>query len=162
MRITALNAVNSLGSAGGNTARAAWITLAILAAGVTVLPAPAAEQSPLVSLANLATALSESDSDTALDYFDSQMKGYRDLERNIEALTAQTDISCSIDVVTDMEENGVHKLDLDWYMQLKSIGDNGPLERRRERVLVEMRSFKGVWKITSLSPASILDPLLIR
>ena len=122
----------------------------------------AAEQTPLASLANLATALSESDSDGALEYFDSQMKGYADLERNIEAMTAQTDISCSIDIVTDVEENGIHKLDLDWYLQLKAIGDSVQLERRRTRVQVEMRLSKGKWIIAALSPVSILDPLRLR
>jgi hypothetical protein len=136
--------------------------LAVMAAGIALFPVLAAEQSPFASLANLATALSESDSDTALEYFDTQMKGYGDLERNIEAMTAQTDVSCAIDIVTDVEENGVHKLDLDWFMQLKSVSDSGQLERRRERVMVEMRLMKGKWKIISLSPASILDPLRIK
>jgi hypothetical protein len=138
------------------------VALAVFAAGVSLLPLPAAEQTPLESLANLATALSESDSDGALEYFDSRMKDYNDLERNIEAMAAQTEVSCSIDIVTDMEENGIHKLDLDWYMQLKSAGDSSQVERRRTRVQVEMRQAKGKWIITSISPVSILDPLRIK
>jgi hypothetical protein len=138
------------------------VTAAVLGAVVVFFPVLAADQSPLASLANLATALSEDDSDSALEYFDSQMRAYGEIERNIEALTAQADISCSIDIVTDVEENGIHKLDLDWYMQLKSLGDDARLERRRERVLVEMHPFKGKWKITSISPLSILDPLRIK
>src|SRR3954447_21155436 len=122
----------------------------------------AADETPLASLAKLASDLSENDSDGALDYFDSQMKGYSEIERNIEALTAQADISCSIDIVTDEESNGIHKLDLDWYMQLKSQGDDAQLERRRERVRVEMRQIKGVWKILSLAPLSIFEPIHIR
>jgi hypothetical protein len=138
------------------------VALAVIAAGAFTLPVLAAEQTPFASLANLATALSENDSDSALEAFDSQMKGFTDIERNIEAMTAQADVSCSIDVVTDMEEGGVHKLDLDWYMQLKSITDESRLERRRERVQVEMRQIKGKWKISSLTPVSILDPVRIR
>jgi hypothetical protein len=122
----------------------------------------AADQTPLASLANLATALSENDPDGALGYFDSQMKDYSTIDADIDALTAQTDISCAIDIVTDEESNGVHKLDLDWYMQLKSQGDDPQLERRRERVQVEMRQMKGRWKITSMSPVSILDPIRIK
>jgi hypothetical protein len=138
------------------------VALAVITASACILPALAAEQTPFASLANLASALSESDSDSALEVFDSQMKSYGEIERNIEAMTAQTDVSCSIDIVTDVEENGVHKLDLDWYMQLKSLNDDAQLERRRERVQVEMRQIKGKWKITSLTPLSILDPLRIR
>jgi hypothetical protein len=143
MRITALSAV---------------VPLAVLAAGVAL----AADQTPFASLANLATALSESDSDSALEYFDSHMADYGEIEQKIEALTTQADISCAIDIVTDTEAGGIHKLDLDWFMQLKSQIDDSQLERRRERVQVEMRQIKGVWRITSISPISIFGPLQIR
>jgi hypothetical protein len=135
------------------------VTLAVLAAGILVL---AAEQTPLASIARLATALSDGDADTALDYFDSQMKSYAEIEQKLEALAAQADISCAIDIVTDVEAEGVHKLDLDWLMQLKSQADDTQLERRRVRVQIEMREIKGVWKIISISPISILDSLHIR
>ena len=62
----------------------------------------------------------------------------------------------------DVETNGVHKLDLDWFMQLKSQSDDSQIERRRERVQVEMRQIKNVWKITSLSPVGIFDPMQIQ
>jgi hypothetical protein len=129
---------------------------------VFALSGLAAEQTPFASLAKLATALSDSDADVALDYFDSHMKSYGEIEQKLEALTAQADISCAVDVVDDMEAEGVHKVDLDWFMELKSQIDDSQLERRRERVQVEMRQFKGVWKITALSPITIFDPLKIR
>jgi parvulin-like peptidyl-prolyl isomerase len=122
----------------------------------------AAEKTPLASLANLATALTESDADGALDIFDSKMQTYPEIEQKLEALTAQDDINCSIDIVTDEESEGLHKLDLDWFMQLKSQIDDSQLERRRVRVQVEMRQIKGAWKIVSLSPVSVLDPLQIH
>jgi hypothetical protein len=122
----------------------------------------AAEQTPFASLAKIATALSESDSDGALELFDSQMKSYPEIEQKLAALTEQADISCAIDVVMDTEADGVHKLDLDWFMELKPQADNGQLERRRERVQAEMRLFKGIWKITSISPVTIFDPITIK
>jgi hypothetical protein len=125
------------------------------------LMAMAAEQTPLAAIADLATALSENDPDGVLRTFDSQMKEYGAIEANIEALTAQTDVSCAIDIVKDDESNGVHKLDLDWFMELKSQGNNPQLERRRERVQIEMREIKGKWKIIALSPLSIFDPIKI-
>jgi hypothetical protein len=136
------------------------VPLVVFATGALALLA--ADQTPFASLAKLATALSESDSDNALDYFDSHMQSYGELEQKLEALTSQADISCAIDIVTDEEAGGLHKLDLDWFMQLKSQIDDSQLERRRERVQVEMRQIKGVWKITSLSPIKIFDPLQIR
>jgi hypothetical protein len=128
---------------------------------MSCLTVVAAEQTPLAAIADLATSLSESDPDGVLRYFDSQMKDYGTIEADIEALTAQADISCAIDIVKDDESNGVHKLDLDWFMELKSQGGNSQLERRRERVQVEMREIKGKWKITALSPLSILGPIQI-
>jgi membrane-bound lytic murein transglycosylase B len=141
------------------TALRCLVALTVFAVGAGLR---AAEQTPFASLAKLASALSENDSDDALEYFDSQMQSYGQIEQKIEALTAQAEISCAIDVVTDVESNGIHKLDLDWFMQLKSQIDDSQLERRRERVQVEMRQFKNVWKITSLSPIVIFYPLKIH
>ena|ERR1700733_733069 len=140
------------------TALRRYVPLAVFAAGVLL----AAEQTPVASVAKLASALSENDADDALEYFDSHMQSYGQIEQKLEALTAQAEISCAIDVVTDEESNGIHKLDVDWFMQLKSQIDDSQLERRRERVQVEMRQIKNVWKITSLSPITIFDPLQIH
>ena len=76
----------------------------------------------------------------------------------------KADVACAIDIVTDEESNGVHKLDLDWFMELKPQGDNNDpqVERRRVRVQVEMKLIKNRWKITSLAPLSILDPIKIQ
>ncbi|MGA2711897.1 MAG: hypothetical protein ABSG41_02235 [Bryobacteraceae bacterium] len=124
----------------------------------------AADRTPFASISGLATALSQNDPDEALSYFDSQMKDFGTIEANIEALTGQTDVSCAIDIVNDEESDGVHKLDLDWFMELKPQGDNNDpqIERRRLRVQVEMKLIKNRWKITSLSPLSIFDPIQIR
>jgi len=123
----------------------------------------AADATPFVSLAKLATALSENDSGEALSYFDSHLKNYGAIEANLDAIVAQADVTCAIDVVTDEEAaGGVHKLDLDWYMTLKSQGDDPQIERRRERVQVEMRQIGGRWKITGISSPGILDPIRLR
>ena len=122
----------------------------------------AADSTPLASVAKIAAALSQGDSDGALEYFDSDMKGYADLEQKIVALTEQADISCAIDVVTDTEENGLHKLDLDWYVQMTPQSATGPVERRRERIQVEMKLIKKQWRITSMTPTKIFDPIPIK
>jgi hypothetical protein len=137
-----------------------FVPLAVFAAGfVSALAAP---KTPLTALADLATALGENDPDGALEFFDSNMAAYGEIEQKIEAVTAQDDISCSIEIVTDTEVNGVHRLDLDWFMHLKSQGAAAQVEERRERVQVEMLQIKGVWKITSITPIKILDPIEIK
>lgn len=118
----------------------------------------AAADTPLSTIAKLAGYLSQGNGPDAIEIFDSNIKGYGDLRNNIDALASQSDVSCAIDPVEDTESGGVHKLDLDWYMEVKSQLDNS-VERRRERVQIEMRQIKGRWKITALSPASILDPM---
>jgi len=94
--------------------------------------------------------------------FDRQMPGYYALERNVQAIADQCDVASTIDVVTDDEAGNVHKLDLDWFLQVTSRTDPNLLERRRVRVKVEMRQIKGRWKITAMEPVSILEPLRVR
>jgi hypothetical protein len=123
----------------------------------------AADATPTDSIVKLATALSGNDYSTALSYFDSKMKNYGAIEANLTALAAQADVSCAIDIVTDDEEpGGIHKLNLDWYMTLKSQADPMLQERRREQVQVEMRQSGNRWKIVGMSPLRILDPIKIQ
>lgn len=122
----------------------------------------AAEETTLQALAKLAEGLSQNDSGQALSVFDSHTKEYGAIEANIGALTAQSEIVCAIDIVTEKEEGPVRILDVDWYMQLKTRSDGGPTERRRERVSLRMTMVRGHWKITSFSPLKILDPIEIR
>jgi hypothetical protein len=134
----------------------------LLAAAELVAVVRAAEETPFSALAKFAMNFSENDADGALEIFDSQMKDYGEVEQNIESLTQQADISCDIEVLTDTDANGLHKLDVDWFLQLKSQTDDALLERRRERVQLEMRQIKGRWKIVSITPLKILDPIQIK
>jgi hypothetical protein len=133
-----------------------------LAACFLVSVLSAAGETPFSTIAKLAATLSENDADGALEIFDVQMKGYGEVEQNVDSITSQADISCDIEVLADMEADGVHKLDVDWFLQLKSQTDDSLLERRRERVALEMRQIKGRWKIVSMSPLTILDPMRIK
>ena len=115
-------------------------------------------------IAKLASALSQNDGTAAMEAFDSHMKDYGTIESNIDALVAQTDVLCAIDVIQDNATPAadVRTLDVDWYMTLKSQADAGPTERRRERVEVQIKKIRGKWKITALAPLSILDPIHIN
>jgi hypothetical protein len=121
----------------------------------------AAPATPLSTIASLATDLSNGDAAAAIGRFDSSMPGYGKISQNIDSLGQQAEVSCAIDIVSDTESGGVHTLDLDWIMTLKAVGDNPAGEQRREQVKVEMRQFKGAWKITAMSPLTILDPIHI-
>jgi len=121
----------------------------------------AAPETPYSALARFAADLSQNDGLGAIALFDSSMKGYGDLERNILSLAEQTTILCSIDVIEDTEKDGIHTLSVDWYMTLTGLTDTNHTEPRREQVTLEMRQIKGKWKVTSLSPLRILDPIHI-
>ena len=124
-----------------------------------------AEDTPwLPVIAKLASSLSQNDGTTAMEAFDSHMKDYGTIESNIDALVNQADVLCAIDVIEDnaTPSADVRTLDVDWYMTLKSQAEVGPTERRRERVTVQITKIRGKWKITALSPLSILDPIHIN
>lgn len=138
-------------------------SIAVLAAIVSIgAIAAAPPQTPVSVLGDLSASLSNNNVSGALSVFDAQMPGYRTMERNLEAIAAQDDVASTIDVVSEEETAGVHKLDLDWYLQLTSRADSNQLERRRQRVRVEMRQIKGKWKITALEPVAIFDPLRVK
>lgn len=137
-------------------------SIVLLAAMAFAAVAAKTPETPVSVLSDLSASLSNSNPAGALSVFDHQMPGYASLERNLQALAEQCDVGSTIEIVTDDEEGGIHKLDLDWFMQVTSRGDSNQLERRRVRVKAEMRQIKGKWKITAIEPVSLFDPLRIR
>src|SRR5579862_5404038 len=103
---------------------------------VALLSAPALYAAELATpdalIAELASFMSQGDRIGAMESFDKQMKDFETINRDITALTAQAEVLCSIDIVqdkdADSEGSGIHHLDLDWYMQLKSRGDPNLIE----------------------------------
>jgi uncharacterized protein YbaA (DUF1428 family) len=136
---------------------------------VFTLAASAADVDAYTRMSKLASSLSDGDAFRAVESFDRDMPGYHSVVEHIQALTEQTEILCSIDVVTDKESDDpktdVHHLDLDWYMTLTSKMDTGPVERRRTRVEVTLRRIQTKagedWRIVSLAPATIFNPIAI-
>ncbi len=137
--------------------RRRFAALAALGAGRLL----GAEETPMSRLAKLATYLSENSVPEALDCFDPAMKDYPSVMADIEALGAQTDVLCAIDVVSESGTGDQETLDTDWYVELRSQAAGGPVERRRERVSIRMNRIRGKWKITSFAPLSILSPIHI-
>lgn len=145
------------------------VTLFFVLTPGLVIATPGVCASPADAIAQLASALSQNDSVSALAVFDPKMPNYRTIEANISALVSQADILCAIDVLEDKDENDGKnvtpdgktglEMKVDWYIQLKSQVPSGPLERRRENVTLQMKIIGGKWKITGLSSLTILAPL---
>jgi hypothetical protein len=119
-------------------------------------------ETPLDRLAKLATYLSENSVPEALACFDPRMKDFAAIEADLGAIGAQTDVLCAIDVVAEHGEGEERTLDTDWFVELRSQADGGPLERRRERVQLRMKKDAARWKIIAMAPISILDPIHIQ
>ncbi len=130
------------------------------AAAFVFLAAPClnGQQDPVPTvLTDLAAALSQGDAVAAIGAFDRSMKEFGSVSANIEALVAQSEVLCAIDVVKESTTSGVHEIDTDWYMQIKGRA-SGEVVRRRERVHLRIEKLRGRWRITELSPSRILEP----
>ncbi len=138
---------------------------ATLMALVAFLPQAAfgmVEDTPYAALARFASALSKGDGLAAMAAFDPDLKGYGALDASVQALVSQADVLCSIEVLQETAKDADRVLDTDWYLQIKSQADDGPTERRRERISVSMRLEAGAWRIVALSSTTILAPINIR
>ena len=132
-----------------------WKIVSFTPLRIFAMPTPAVFE----RISSLANGLSENDGPGALSIFSSAIAGYGEISGDLDALTSQTDVLCAIDILADNETEGIHKLDTDWYLQLKSRADSGPTERRRERVQLQMEMSKGKWRITAISSLNILAPI---
>jgi hypothetical protein len=109
-------------------------------------------------LANAASALSEGNEVRFMGFIDKSMPGYEDLESNVSALTAQNDVSASLDVLSESGEGDKVEALVDWFLQMTSKDGTEHLTRRRQRVKVIEIKTKSGWKISRIDPISILGP----
>jgi hypothetical protein len=95
-----------------------------------------------------------------LRFFDrKQFTGYPTLESHIVALTTQSDIASSIEVVEIERTAGGYRLRVDWLLQLSVKETPGPLETRREVMRIAVKEEqKERWRITALEPVDFLRP----
>jgi hypothetical protein len=140
------------------------VLIAVLLSGAAIFALSGAEgeETPFSRLSKLASYLSENEAAQALECFDPAMKDYAAVEGYVRALGAQTDVLCAIDVISEEGTGEMRKLDTDWFVELRSQAEGGPVERRRERVKLEMRQFGSKWKIAAMAPVDILAPIRIQ
>jgi len=119
-------------------------------------PGPAEEMRTLVS--RLAAALSEGNASAFLKVFDRSMKDYSRLERQVTALVAQNDVTSSIEFLTDEGDDRVRRVELDWFLEIRTRQDTGVFARRRQVVKCRVeRRQKGRWTIVSLEPVEFFN-----
>jgi hypothetical protein len=110
------------------------------------------------ALMGMAGALSNSDGPRFMDYISKTAPAYPDIETDVMALTGQNTITASLDVLQESGDDDRVEALVDWFMQLNTDDGLQHSSRRRMRVTVVERKFKGHWKVISITPLSILDP----
>lgn len=88
-----------------------------------------------------------------------QFAGYPSLESHVVALTTQSDVASSIQIVEIVPVQDGYRLRVDWLLELSVQETPGPLETRREVLEISVgEEAKGRWKITSLRPVEFFRP----
>jgi hypothetical protein len=101
---------------------------------------------------SMAAALSEINIPQFMDAFDKDMPDYGNLKTGVTAMVRQADVTSSIEPLSDEGDDTKRNVDLDWYLEIKSVLPDGPVVRRREVVHCELRKEKKHWKIVALKP----------
>ena len=109
-------------------------------------------------IGSLAAALTDWNVAGFMDGFDKEMPGYGDLQTLVSALVNQADVTSSIEPVQEEGDDRKYKVDLDWYLQVRSLLDAGPIVERRQVVHCQLRKDKKKWKIVSLEPIDFFAP----
>ena len=106
----------------------------------------------------MASALSEGNGLAFLDQVEHSMPNYDKLQQGIQALVAQNEVYSAIDVLKDDGDDRTRSVELDWFLQIRSREQTGPLERRRKIVKCRLARSKKKWKVMSIEPVSFFAP----
>jgi len=113
-------------------------------------------------LGALAAALSEGNSSAFLDHVDQAMPDYYKLEQYVDALIAQDELACSIDILKQEGDDQAETLELDWFLQIHPRDVIGNVENRRQTVKARIERKKKKWKIVALEPITLFAPPGVR
>jgi len=117
-----------------------------------------ARQEILDLFTDMASALSEGNGFAFLTHIDHSMPDYEKFQQNILALVDQAEVLSAIDLLKDEGDDRTRSVEVDWFLQIRSREQSGPLVRRREIVNCRLARAKKKWKVTSLDPVSLFAP----
>ncbi|HEY6392809.1 MAG TPA: hypothetical protein VIX89_16130 [Bryobacteraceae bacterium] len=110
-------------------------------------------------VSNMANALSTVNAPKFMDAIDKSMPDYDKLKSNVAALMNQAEVTSSIETLKEDGDDAKRTVDLDWYLEVRSLLPDGPIDRRREIIHCELlRKDKKHWKIVSLKPLDFFAP----
>jgi hypothetical protein len=109
-------------------------------------------------IASLTAALTEMNVPEFMAAFDKSMPDYERLKADIDALVNQAEISSSIEPIKNEGDERKRVADLDWYLEVRSLAQDGPIVRRRQLIHCELRKENKRWKIVSINPIEFFAP----
>lgn len=107
---------------------------------------------------SMAAALTEVNVSAFMDAFDKDMPGYDDLKNQVTALVNQAEVSSSVEPVQESGDDSKRSIDLDWFLQVRSLLNDGPIVQRRQVIHCELRKEKKKWKVVALKPLDFFAP----
>ncbi len=102
--------------------------------------------------ANVANALSTVNPAKFMDAFDKNMPDYDKLKSEVAALVNQTEVTSSVEPLKDEGDDAKRSVELDWYLEIRSLLPDGPVTHRREVIRCELKRDGKRWRIVSLKP----------
>ena len=113
------------------------------------------------AIAVLAGALAETNAEKFLAQLGPELRAQ--IGENIRALLQQNEITSSISPFANDGDDSRRVLQLDWYIEIRSKGNELALERRRGNVRCTVeKNAKKKWIVTAMEPVSLFDPPLVR
>ena len=106
----------------------------------------------------MTAALTEVNVAEFMDAFDKNMPGYDDLQNRVTALVNQAEVTSSVEPIREAGDDTNRTIDLDWFLEVRSLINDGPIVQRREVIHCELRKEKKKWKIVSLKPLDFFAP----
>jgi len=108
--------------------------------------------------ASMAAALTDANASGFMKPMDKDAQDYDTLRKNVAALITSTEISSSVEVVKDDGDDAKRTVDLDWYLQIRSLLQDGPVTNRRQIIRCELQREGKRWKVVSLKPIDFFAP----
>jgi hypothetical protein len=131
--------------------KAALVIFAAAALSAQELPPQDAPRDVLDFIRTTTEALANQDAQDFLSHFDPKMPGYAKFSDDVQALLARSEVSSTIEIVSDRGDNQKQTLELDWLLQ---IDENAP-SRRIVKCALEKQGKK--WKFVSFDPVNLFE-----
>ena len=108
--------------------------------------------------AGMAAGLSGTNVAQFMDAFAKDMPDYETMKTNVTALVNQAEVASSVEPLKDEGGEAKRTVELDWYLEIRSLLNAGPIVHRREVIHCELRKDKKRWRIVSLKPIEFFAP----